>query len=88
MDYSDGARDFAAHGGINFCGPITHIQGVPRVFRNLRYNGWDYAHYDDFEFRTGWGERQYTVEEIQEDIETVIDGIMEYEAVLSMKGMA
>lgn len=87
-DYSNGEKDFAAHGGINFCGGVAHIQNVPRAFRNLKYNGWDYAHYDDFEFRTGWGEQQYTVEEIVNEIEMVIDGIVNYEAVLSMKGMA
>lgn len=84
IDRSDAPEELhdSVHGGLTWSGPIPNRLNEPGF-----YYGWDYCHIDDFtgtdlmfppNFRTGG--KQWTTEEIFEDVKAAIDALKKLEA--------
>ena len=75
-----------AHGGLSYFGGINHVKGLDESIYRKLFIGWDYGH--EGEYNTHFpndDDVSYTVEDIVEDIEKVINFIVELESSIKEK---
>ena len=76
VNYNDIGHDIECHGGLTFSDNLDHVIGDKERW----FFGWDYAHAGDYEafyeetsFEIFKGDKQWTTEEIFEEVQNVID---------------
>lgn len=80
-DYNE--LDITCHGGLTFGDDLKHV--IPNDESDAWYVGWDYAHVGDYEILSNIPNfsfiegKQWTTEEIYEDVKRVIDQLINYE---------
>lgn len=60
-------EEILVHGGITFAG-----KAFPEFETDGRFIGWDHNHCDDYNAEFQFGGKQWTVDEILEDVKSVI----------------
>ena len=75
-DYCDfHLNDVRVHGGFTYCGTGHWSEES----KNTSWLGWDYAHYGDYIYGNTLSGKQWTTEEIYDEVKSVIDQIIAVE---------
>lgn len=78
-NYSYEDMPIVCHGGLSFCENELYVKD--NIIIKGKIIGWDYAHYGDYLPLLHWKAlaKKWTVEEILEDVKSVIHQILEYD---------